>query len=77
MNSELQQAMELMQSGQWEAAHEIVQTRNDELACWMHAWLHRQEGDIGNATYWYRRAGRLLPDSSLEEELELIGQSLS
>ena len=77
MDSELQQALELMRTGNWDSAHEIVQTRHDELACWMHAWLHRQEGDLGNAGYWYRRAGRAVPDATLEEELDLIAQGMA
>lgn len=44
----------------------------DELACMIHAWLQRQEGDIANAGYWYRRAGTPMPDDTLEEELERL-----
>ena len=43
--------------GDWEAAHSIVQAENDADAAWVHAWLHRLQGDLGNARYWYRRAG--------------------
>ena len=44
--------------GDWDAAHELAQAHDDVEAAWVHAWLHRIEGDLGNADYWYRRAGR-------------------
>ena len=44
--------------GQWDAAHELAQAQDDAQGAWVHAWLHRIEGDLGNADYWYRRAGR-------------------
>jgi hypothetical protein len=44
----------------------------DEKAAWIHAYLHRKEGDEGNAGYWYRRAGKKMPDYSLENEWEEI-----
>jgi hypothetical protein len=44
--------------GDWQAAHEIVQVQDDRDSAWVHAWLHRVEGDLANADYWYHRAGR-------------------
>lgn len=44
--------------GNWDNAHNIVQNLEDKNASWIHAYLHRKEGDIGNADYWYRRAGK-------------------
>ena len=44
--------------GDWDAAHELAQAQDDAPGAWVHAWLHRIEGDLGNADYWYRRAGR-------------------
>ena len=44
--------------GDWHAAHELAQAQDDAQGAWVHAWLHRIEGDLGNADYWYRRAGR-------------------
>ena len=44
--------------GEWDAAHELAQADDDADGAWVHAWLHRIEGDLGNADYWYRRAGR-------------------
>jgi hypothetical protein len=57
----LAEAVDHALSGKWSEAHEIVQQdEQDELSCWIHAVLHRQEGDIPNARYWYARCGRRL-----------------
>lgn len=58
--------------GDWDKSHEIIQDIDDKTAAWIHAYLHRKEGDIWNADYWYRRAGRKRPDLSLEEEWKVI-----
>jgi hypothetical protein len=52
----------------WDKAHEIAQDINDKDGAWLHAYLHRKEGDTGNAGYWYRRAGKSMPAYSLEQE---------
>lgn len=44
--------------GDWVAAHELAQAQDDAEGAWVHAWLHRVEGDLGNADYWYQRARR-------------------
>ena len=44
--------------GDWQAAHELAQAQDDAEGAWVHAWLHRIEGDLGNADYWYQRARR-------------------
>ncbi|RMG31742.1 MAG: hypothetical protein D6730_00995 [Bacteroidetes bacterium] len=62
--------------GDWHGAHSLVDHRSDRPACWVHAYLHRKEGDLGNAGYWYRRAGRSMPSSSLQQEWEHIAASL-
>ena len=54
--------------GDWHAAHEIVDGAAGETAKWIHAYLHRREGDDWNAGYWYRQAGKSFPNLSLEEE---------
>ena len=54
--------------GDWEKAHHIIQEIDDQTAAWIHAYLHRKEGDIGNADYWYTRAKRKRPGSSTEDE---------
>lgn len=59
-NDELLQAVELALAGKWGAAHKIVQQYEDAAtAAWIHAVLHKMEGDLGNARYWYRRAGQM------------------
>ncbi|HEV2455597.1 MAG TPA: hypothetical protein VGY98_15130 [Verrucomicrobiae bacterium] len=58
-NSELLRAVELAVAGKWDAAHQIVQQYEDGTAAWIHAVLHKIEGDSGNSRYWYRRADRL------------------
>jgi len=59
-------------TGNWEKAHHIVQDLPGETAAWIHAYLHRKEGDEGNASYWYQRAGKKMPAYSLEQEWEEI-----
>jgi hypothetical protein len=59
LNDDLLRAVELALAGQWDAAHQIVQQYEDGTAAWIHAVLHKVEGDLGNARYWYRRADRM------------------
>jgi hypothetical protein len=54
--------------GDWDAAHRIAQEDDSRDAAWVHAYLHRKEGDISNARYWYGRAGKDADPGSLEEE---------
>lgn len=63
-----QQAMERIRAGDWHGAHELVQPHSDPLSCRIHGYLHRDEGDLGNAGHWYARAGMELPDNTLEDE---------
>ncbi|MEO7960303.1 MAG: hypothetical protein ABIR19_02080 [Ginsengibacter sp.] len=56
--------------GNWGKAHEVVQDINTQDAAWIHAYLHRKEGDVGNADYWYVRAGKRRPGISLQKEWE-------
>ena len=56
----------------WDMAHNIVQDINTETASWIHAYLHRVEGDIGNAHYWYNRAGKKAYSGDLKPELDDI-----
>lgn len=62
-------ALDLARDGYWHEAHKLIQGSSDELACLIHAYLHREEGDPGNAAYWYRRAGVDIPYNNLEDEL--------
>jgi hypothetical protein len=60
----------------WEAAHNIAQYIPTRDGSWVHAYLHRKEGDQWNANYWYNRAGRTMPDLTLEAEWESIVSSM-
>ena len=59
MHKNLLQAIDLALSGEWDAAHKLVQQYEDTTAAWIHAVLHKIEGDHDNSRYWYRRAGKL------------------
>ena len=72
LDSELLVAMWNALKGNWDTAHEIVQEIDSLEAAWIHAYLHRVEGDLSNAKYWYRRAKHDTIDLSLEEEAEMI-----
>ncbi len=69
-------AVELACANKWEEAHNIVQKFDTAPAAWIHAVLHRLEGDLVNAQYWYQRAGRAMSHSSPFDELILIKKSL-
>jgi hypothetical protein len=62
--------------GNWEKAHKITQDINGKNAAWVHAYLHRKEGDSGNASYWYSRAGKTFSNKTPEEEWEEIVNEL-
>ncbi len=62
--------------GDWDAAHKIVQDESDANSAWVHAYLHRVEGDLANAGYWYRQAGQPVAKDSLESEWERIASTL-
>ncbi len=60
MQSDLVKAIDQALAGKWDAAHGIVQGfENDPTAAWIHAALHKIEGDLDNSRYWYRRAGKM------------------
>jgi hypothetical protein len=60
----------------WEKAHDIIQDVDDKTAAWIHAYLHRKEGDVFNANYWYNRAGRRMPGYTLVQEWEEVVKEL-
>ena len=63
--------------GDWEKAHHVAQDVPGADASWVHANLHREEGDIDNARYWYARAGKSASDDSIEDErLKIVGALL-
>jgi hypothetical protein len=65
-------ALWLDASGDWKGAHEAAQAETSQDGAWVHAYLHRKEGDLSNADYWYRRAGRDRPAGSLEDEWTVL-----
>lgn len=62
--------------GQWDEAHRLVQEDRTEAGAWVHAFLHRVEGDASNAAYWYAIAGRPHCASSLSSEWQEIAAHL-
>jgi hypothetical protein len=62
--------------GDWNQAHEIAQTENGADAAWVHAYLHRKEGDTANAGYWYRQASQPICTLPLDAEWEQIASAL-
>lgn len=62
--------------GDWDAGHELCNREGGYAGAWVHAYLHRVEGDLGNADYWYRRAGRSRPALAVEREWEEIARAL-
>lgn len=69
----LKEAVDLAIEGKWSESHERVQGLDgDPIACWIHAILHRIEGDDSNARYWYRRAGRPFVSSDPAAELQSV-----
>ena len=70
------QALWHQAKGNWDKAHRLAQTQDDPAGAWVHAHLHRIEGDHGNAGYWYRRAGRPASSAALEVEWEEITAAL-
>jgi len=64
------QALWLAKAGRWDESHDLCQDVPDPAGAWIHAYLHREEGDLGNAAYWYSRAGRSAPPSTTTLALE-------
>lgn len=62
--------------GDWAAAHADAQGENSPKGAWVHAYLHRKEGDVSNAGYWYRRAGQPVSGEALDAEWERIARAL-
>jgi hypothetical protein len=58
--------------GDWDKAHKIAQEIPDSGGSWIHAYIHRVEGDRWNSNYWYTKAGKKMPDISLKEEWESL-----
>ncbi len=74
--SDMLEALWWVRKGSWEKAHNLAQAREDATGAWIHAYLHRVEGDQGNAGYWYRRAGRPAATGGLDAEWRAIAAEL-
>lgn len=74
----LGRAVELLEAGHWQQAHEIVQADTSVLAAWLHGIVHTLEGDLDNARYWYRKADRVFPGpEAVQAELAAARRSLA
>jgi hypothetical protein len=62
--------------GDWERAHAVVMDESGKDCAWVHAYLHRVEGDLANARYWYAQAGRAAPTGRLRAEWDSIAGTL-
>ena len=62
--------------GGWDRAHALAQSVDTPVGAWVHAYLHRKEGDVANADYWYRRAGKCRPETPLDAEWAEIVSAL-
>ncbi len=70
------QALWHQAKGEWDTAHRLAQSQDDGIGAWVHAFLHRVEGDISNSAYWYLRAGKPISSTPLNEEWEEIVSAL-
>jgi hypothetical protein len=70
------QALWYDKKGDWDKAHQIVQNASDTHSAWVHAYLHRKEGDKSNACYWYRRTGRPEFKEDLNQEWQQIAEDV-
>jgi hypothetical protein len=69
-------ALKQLQAGDWAGAHALVQDDSSPEAAWVHAHLHRVEGDLENAGYWYRRAGKPVATGDVAVERQAIERAL-
>ena len=76
MNS-LEQAIELLAAGDWQAAHAIVQKDDSANGAWAHGIVHLMEGDLRNAEYWYRRAAKPMPSGNAVPEEHAVAEEIT
>ena len=62
--------------GDWDQAHHVAQEVHDAPGAWVHAYLHRKEGDLGNAAYWYAHSGKPVASGALDDEWAAIAAQL-
>ena len=75
-SSELLEALWYEAHGDWPRAHKIAQSQKSKIAAAVHAYLHRREGDLSNADYWYERAGRARSQAPLDDEWQALAADL-
>ena len=74
----LARAVDLLDAGDWQQAHEIVQNESSAVAAWLHGIVHTLEGDLENARYWYGRAKRAFPGAkAVKEEIGAVRRVLT
>jgi hypothetical protein len=74
--NDLQKALWYDAKGEWDKAHEIAQGINNFSGSLIHAYLHRKEGDVSNANYWYAKADRKMPNVALSEEWDQLVEEM-
>jgi len=76
--NDTQRCLWLAGAGKWDQSHDIVESLPEPGASWIHAMLHREEGDLGNAGYWYHRADKPMPPKGIgiKEEWVQIAKAL-
>lgn len=77
MKDNYKQSLEADKEGLWDKAHDLIQDLPTAEAAWIHAYLHRKEGDVGNARYWYARAGKPEYNGSLDSEWQELWNALA
>lgn len=73
----LRESLNKVHAGDWQGAHALIDHLDHTLACWLHASLHRQEGDRGNAAYWYGRANRSFCEDRFTDERARIASAVA
>lgn len=76
MQCDYPKVFELIDDGDWDGAHQMVQVHSDKHSCLIHGYLHWDEGDMGNSAYWYHRAGEERPGHGLDKELQRLRQMI-
>ena len=76
LKDDLLKAISFADEGRWDDAHRAVQDIENEYAYWIHANLHREEGDISNSKYWYSRANRRYTEENIKKEREEIRKEI-
>ncbi len=77
MSCNHKEVLDLAKAGNWEEAHALVQVHGDVLSCQIHGYLHRVEGDLSNASYWYSRGKSSVLKNSLDEEFKRLQEKIA